>query len=217
MIPLRDSHPSNIFPFWVITIIGINIYIFFLEITSQNPDLFISQYALIPRLVDFTNIQAFLPFITSQFLHGGFLHIISNMLFLWIFGDNVEERFGFLLFPIFYLAAGAVGAFAQYIFIPSSPIPMLGASGAIAGVLGAYFALFGHHNVKTLVPIFGFFTIIDVPASVMLIYWFVTQLFSGFASITLTTADMGGVAFFAHAGGFAFGWITANFFKKEQS
>lgn len=214
MIPLRDSHPSNIFPFWVVTIIGINIYVFFLEITSLNPESFIFQYALIPRLIDFSDPQTLWPFITSQFLHGGFIHIISNMLFLWIFGDNVEERFGFLLFPFFYLASGTAGAFAQYIFMPESQIPMLGASGAIAGVLGAYFALFGHHSVKTLVPIFGFFTIMDIPASVMLIYWFITQLFSGFASITLTTADVGGVAFFAHAGGFMFGWLWGRMIKS---
>ena len=101
MIPLRDSHPANIFPFWVLTIIGINIYVFFLELTSANSDVFITQYALIPTLVDFSNYQTLIPFITSQFLHGGFVHIISNMLFLWIFGDNVEGRLGFFFFPIF--------------------------------------------------------------------------------------------------------------------
>ncbi len=215
MIPLRDSHPSNIFPFWIITIIGINIYVFFLEITSVNPDTFITQYALIPNQIDFSDLKTLWPFITSQFLHGGFLHIISNMLFLWIFGDNIEGRFGFLLFPIFYLASGIAGAFGQYIFITDSAIPMLGASGAIAGVLGAYFALFGHHTIKTLIPIFGFFTVIDVPASVMLFYWFFTQIFSGVASISLTTTDMGGVAFFAHAGGFVFGWLMGRMIQSH--
>lgn len=214
MIPLRDSHPAGIFPFWVITIIAINIYIFYLELSAINPEAFISQFALIPRLVDFSSVESLLPFITSQFLHGGFIHIISNMLFLWIFGDNVEARVGFIFFPIFYLMAGAVGAFSQYIFMPDSTIPMLGASGAIAGVLGAYFALFPHHQVKTLVPIFGFFTIMDVPASIMLIYWFFTQIFAGVATLSLATSDIGGVAFLAHAGGFAFGWVVGQAFKK---
>lgn len=217
MIPLRDSHPSRIFPFWVIAIISANIYAFFLELTSPNPDAFITQYALIPSLIDFSIPETLWPFLTSQFLHGGFIHIISNMLFLWIFGDNVEERIGFLLFPFFYLSSGVVGGLVQYIFIPDSAVPMLGASGAVAGVLGAYFALFGHHSVKTLVPVFGFFTIIDIPASVMLFYWFFTQLFAGVATISLATAGMGGIAFFAHAGGFAFGWMVARLFRESRT
>ncbi|TSC86617.1 MAG: rhomboid family protein [Microgenomates group bacterium Gr01-1014_7] len=213
MIPLRDSHPANIFPFWVIAIIAANICVFFLEISAPDPETFISQFALIPRLIDFSLPETLFPFISSQFLHGGFIHIISNMLFLWIFGDNVEGRLGFLFFPVFYLASGAAGAFAQYILMPAGDIPMLGASGAIAGVLGAYFALFSHHTIKTLVPIFGFFTVVDIPASVMLFYWFITQLFSGTASIVADTASMGGVAFFAHAGGFVFGWVVGRFFR----
>lgn len=214
MIPLKDSQPAGIFPFWVATFIAVNIYVFYLELTATNPEAFISQFALIPRLVDPSSVESFLPFITSQFLHGGFIHIISNMLFLWIFGDNVEERVGFLFFPVFYLMAGAVGGFSQYIFMPHSSIPMLGASGAIAGTLGAYFALFPHHSIKTLVPIFGFFTIIDVPASIMLFYWFFTQIFAGVASLSIQMGDVGGVAFLAHAGGFAFGWVVGQTFKK---
>lgn len=214
MIPLKDSHPSNIFPFWVIAIIAANVYLFFLEITSPDPESFISQFALIPRLVDFSIPETLYPFITSQFLHAGVIHIFSNMLFLWIFGDNVEGRFGFLFFPIFYLASGVAGAFTQYILMPEAAIPMLGASGAIAGILGAYLALFSHHTIKTLVPVFGFFTVMDIPASVMLIYWFITQLFSGAISIPLAAEGVGGVAFFAHAGGFVFGWIVGSMFKK---
>lgn len=216
MIPLRDSHPTGKFPFWVLTIIALNVYIFYLELTALEPDLFILQFALIPSLVDFFVPETLTPFITSQFLHGGFIHIISNMLFLWIFGDNVEERIGFLLFPFFYLTAGTVAGLAQYFFIPNADIPMLGASGAVAGVLGAYFAWFGHHSVKTLVPVFGFVTVMNIPASVMLFYWFFTQLFAGVATITLATGGMGGIAFFAHAGGFAFGWIVAKTIGKRE-
>lgn len=206
MIPLKDSHGSGRFPFWVLIIIALNVYVFYLTITSSNPEAFIMRYALIPGLVNFADPKTLEPFITSQFLHGGFLHIISNMLFLWIFGDNVEEAFGFLLFPLFYLASGVIGGLSQYFLDPGSTVPMLGASGAIAGVLGAYFALFPKHTVKTLVPIFGFFTILDIPASIMLFYWFATQLFSGVASVSMA-ASAGGIAFFAHLGGFTFGWL----------
>lgn len=213
MIPLSDSHPAGRFAFWTITIIIINIYIFFLELTAPNTDAFINQYGLIPSLINFDNYPSLLPFITSQFLHGGFLHIISNMLFLWVFGDNVEAKVGYLTFPLLYLGSGVIGAFSQYLLDPSSTIPMIGASGAVAGVLGAYLAMFPHHTIKTLVPFFGFLTIINVPASFMLIYWFITQIFSG--SLSITTLDQGGVAYFAHIGGFAFGYIFAKLFPNN--
>jgi membrane associated rhomboid family serine protease len=210
MIPIKDSHPASRFPFWTVLIIALNVYVFFLEMTTPDQQAFINQYALIPSLIDPSNYNTFLPFITSQFLHGGFLHIISNMLFLWVFGDNVEDRLGFFFFPIFYLLSGAIGGLAQFALDPTSTIPMIGASGAVAGVLGAYFALFPHHKVKTLVPILGLFTFIDIPASFMLIYWFVTQLFSGAGSLALSSSqDVGGIAYFAHIGGFVFGWLVA--------
>jgi membrane associated rhomboid family serine protease len=217
MIPLKDTtEVGGRSPLWVFIIIALNVYMFYLEIASPNLDSFIAQYALIPNLVDFNIPETLMPFITSQFLHGGFLHIASNMLFLWIFGDNVERRLGFLLFPLFYLLCGAVGGFTQYILDPSSQLPMLGASGAIAGVLGAYFVYFPYHKVKTLVPIFGFFTIIDLPASIMLFYWIATQVLSGFTSFGLSPADSGGVAFFAHIGGFLTGWVIAKAIGGNQ-
>lgn len=214
MIPLSDTKTSGSFPLWVILIILANVWIFYLELTAQNPDFFISQFALIPSIVDFSNFDTLIPFITSQFLHGGFIHIISNMWFLWIFGDNVEENFGFFLFPIFYIFAGIMGGLTQYIFIPDSNIPMLGASGAIAGVLGAYLAIFPNHRVKTLVPIFGFFTILELPAFYVLFLWFFTQIFAGSASIMADTSSLGGIAFFAHVGGFISGWIFAKLFQS---
>lgn len=216
MIPLSDSHPAGKFPFWVILIIIINVYVFFLEITSPDMEAFIAQYALIPLLVNFSDTLSLVPFITSQFLHGGFLHIISNMLFLWIFGDNVEARFGNILFPIIYLASGVAGGLAQYAFMPDSTIPMLGASGAVAGVLGAYFAWFGHHSVKTLIPFFGFIQIVNIPASFMLFYWIATQFLSSFFSLPKTMADVGGVAYFAHIGGFIFGWLAAKIIPTKN-
>lgn len=208
MIPLSDSHPAGKFPFFTIVIIILNVLAFYLQLTSADPERFIYQYALIPSAVNFSDFSTLLPFITSQYLHGGFLHIISNMLFLWIFGDNVEARMGFF-FPIFYTLAGIAGALSQYVFMPDSQIPMLGASGAVAGVLGAYFAWFPHHSVKTLVPILGFFTIMNVPASIMLFYWIATQVLAGVFSVGYISSEAGGVAYFAHIGGFAIGWIIA--------
>jgi membrane associated rhomboid family serine protease len=216
MIPLSDSHPAGKFPLWVILIIAVNVYVFFLEITASDFEGFVYRYALIPAEVRFLDLLSLAPFITSQFLHGGFLHIISNMLFLWIFGDNVEARIGNFLFPAFYLTAGIAAGLAQYFFMPDSPIPMLGASGAVAGVLGAYFAWFGHHKVKTLVPFFGFLTIINVPASVMLFYWIITQVLSSTFSFMPGVRDAGGVAYFAHIGGFIFGWLVAKLFPHKK-
>lgn len=207
MLPLRDSHSSRIFPFWIVVIIAINIYIFYLEVVTLTPS-FIEKYALIPKLIDFSQLSSLTPFITSQFLHGGILHILTNMWFLWVFGDNVEEKVGFFIFPFFYLFTGAFGAFVQYIFVINSPIPMLGASGAIAGVLGAYFALFPHHKVDTLVPFFGLPIILPIPAFILLIYWLGLQVLSGYFAITSAEIFFGGVAYFAHIGGFVLGWMA---------
>jgi membrane associated rhomboid family serine protease len=134
---------------------------------------------------------------------------------LWIFGDNVEGRFGHILFLLFYLAAGVVAALAQLWFIAGMDIPMLGASGAVAGALGAYWALFSHHRVDAVVPLGFAFTTTTLPAGMVLLFWFVGQLFSGTASVVDGSASVGGVAFFAHIGGFVFGWIIAQFFKRR--
>ena len=214
MIPLRDSQSPGIFPFWVIVIITANVHLFITQITSQNPESIINLYALIPSNIQFSSPITLITFITSQFLHGGFLHILSNMWFLWIFGDNVEQRSGKILFPILYLSSGVVGALAQYIFMSDSSIPMLGASGAIAGVLGAYFAWFPKHTIKTLIPFFGLISIIEIPASIMLFYWLATQFLSGIGSIG--GQETGGVAYFAHIGGFLAGWILAKMISRND-
>jgi membrane associated rhomboid family serine protease len=214
MLPLRDSQSSGRFPIVTFLLIAINVFVFYLEITAADPEAFISQYALIPSQLDFSNPGTWRPFLTSMFLHAGFVHIISNMWFLWIFGDNVEDRLGLFYLP-FYLLSGVVGSFAQLIFMRDSAIPMLGASGAIAGVLGAYLVLFPRNTVSTLVPVFGFATIVNLPASAMLFYWFFTQLFSSVASIAVMTGETGGVAYMAHLGGFLSGWFGAQFFKSR--
>lgn len=213
MFPISDSIPPKRFPFLNVAIILLTIYGFVLQIISPSQEAFISQYALIPSLINLGNPQTLIPFLTSMFLHGGILHIVSNMWFLWVFGDNVEGHTGFFLYPFLYLASGIVGSITQYSLMPDSSIPMLGASGAVAGILGAYFVLFAHSRIKTLVPFFGFFTFINLPASFMLGYWFVLQLFSGAVSLPFSS-ESGGIAFFAHVGGFATGVIFAKIFRK---
>ncbi|MBI2621617.1 MAG: rhomboid family intramembrane serine protease [Candidatus Levybacteria bacterium] len=216
MIPIADSVKAKRFPIFNIGIIILTVFVFYLQITS--PESFTYQYALIPSQIDFANFSTLYPFVTSIFLHGGFLHIISNMIFLWVFGDNVEGHFPFLTYPFLYIGSGIVASLAQYIISPASNIPMLGASGAVAGALGAYFVLFPHHKIKTFVPFFGFFTMVNISAVFMLGYWFVLQILSGAASLS-GPSDIGGVAFWAHVGGFVFGAAAAkllDLFKHEE-
>ena len=215
MFPISDSIPSRRIPFINVAIILVTIYVFFQQIVASNQEAFIAQYALIPVLVNFSDPQTLFPFITSIFLHGGFLHIVSNMWFLWVFGDNVETHIPFVFYPLLYLLSGIVGGLSQYIFSPQSNIAMLGASGAVAGVLGAYYVLFPHSKIKTLVPFFGFATIVRVGAPFMLGYWFILQVFSGVTSLPML-GETGGVAFFAHVGGFVTGVFFAKLFKKEK-
>lgn len=213
MIPLSDSIKSKRFPFFNVLLIATTVFVFIQQITSPNPEAMIGSYALIPSLVDFSNSQTLIPFVTAMFLHGGFLHIASNMLFLWVFGDNIEGFLGILFFLFLYFASGIAGNFAQYILMPDSTIPMLGASGAIAGILGSYYILFPHSKIRTLVPFFGFVSIVEIPAGFMLGYWFLLQVLSG--TITLTfPSQTGGIAFFAHIGGFAAGLILTIILKR---
>lgn len=216
MFPLSDSIRSNRFPILNLTLIALTIFVFFQQILSPNPEAFVATYSLIPSQVDFSNIATLIPFVTAIFLHGGFLHIISNMWFLWVFGDNVEGHLGWFLFPVLYFASGIVGNVAQYILSPHSTIPMLGASGAVAGILGAYYVLFPYSKIKTLIPFFGFFTVAEISAPFMLGYWFLLQIISGAVSLP-TSGDTGGVAFWAHVGGFVTGMIFGTILKKEYT
>ena len=214
MFPLRDTVRTYKYPIFTTFIIGANAFVFFLELTAPDTEAFIAQYALIPARVNFSDFSSLSPFITSQFLHAGFFHILSNMWFLKIFGDNVEERLGRIFFLFIYLMSRVVGGFMQYLFTPSSTIPMLGASGAVAGVLGAYLVFFPRHQIETLIP-FGFYmSTVRLSASVMLIYWFATQIFSGVGSIAVS--QIGGVAFWAHVGGFISGWFIAKLFPNSK-
>ncbi|KKQ52497.1 hypothetical protein A2865_03550 [Candidatus Woesebacteria bacterium RIFCSPHIGHO2_01_FULL_39_17] len=215
MFPLHDTVRTYKYPLITILIITANAFVFFLELVAPNTELFIDQYALIPANVNFSNLSSLTPFITSQFLHAGFLHILSNMWFLKIFGDNVEEKFGSIFYLFIYLLSGVVGGLIQYLFSPDSTIPMLGASGAVAGVLGAYLVFFPRHQIETLIP-FGFYmSTVRLSAQVMLLYWFITQLFSGVGSVAV--AQIGGVAFWAHVGGFVAGWLIAKLSRGSSS
>lgn len=215
MLPIRDHEPSRRIPVVTIGIIVLNVFVFLRELASENLEVFIEMWALVPAAVTVSNPVSFLPFVTSQFLHAGIAHILFNMWYLWIFGDNIEDRFGRARFLLFYLVAGVVAAGVQFFFLVGSSIPMLGASGAVAGVLGAYWALYPHHRVDTLMPYFGFWSRATLPAGVVLLFWFVGQLFSGVGSVALGTAATGGVAFWAHIGGFVFGWFIARLVRSS--
>ena len=216
MFPLYDSIKAGKFPFVTILIILITGYIFLQELLTPDTDAFIQHYALIPQLINFSNVSSLRTFITAIFLHGGWLHILSNMWFLWIFGDNVEAYVGRIQYVFLYIFAGIVGNLVQYLIMPHSSIPLIGASGAIAGVLGAYFVLFPYAKVKTLLFIFIFVTVFDVAAPIMLGYWFLLQLFSGAASFS-AASSAGGVAFFAHIGGFLTGMLLAKVFSAGHA
>lgn len=215
MFPLYDSIRASRFAFINWAIVLITVYVFIQQLMAADPEGFIFQYALVPSQVDFSNPVTLLPFITAIFLHGGFLHILSNMWFLVVFGDNVNDTLGIFGYLILYFAAGIMGNFLQYSFTPGSDIPMLGASGAVAGILGCYFVLFPHSKIKTLIFILFFVTIIEIGAPLLLGYWFILQLFSGAASIPMLGAETGGVAFFAHIAGFVVGLLFGYFYKNR--
>ncbi len=218
MIPIRDHNPSHKFPFLTLLLIAVNSYMFFLQLSSPDLELFVFTYGLVPAAFDIFDFRTWFPLLTSMFLHGGWLHIISNMWFLWIFGDNVEATIGKVRYLLFYFLSGVVAALVQYFVIPTSEIPMIGASGAIAGILGGYMVLFPHAQIETLVIGFGLYaTTINVPAQFMLFYWFITQFFSGVGSMASGMHTQGGVAFFAHIGGFVAGWLLMQRLKSTIS
>ncbi len=204
MFPVSDVIPSRTVPFVTVGLIVVNVLVFFYQLSLGPAALhaFLSTYAVIPAWF-------WLPSLfTSQFLHAGWMHIIGNMLYLWIFGDNVEDRLGHALYLVFYLGAGATAAILQVFFNPDSTLPMVGASGAIAGVMGAYFVLYPQSRVLTAIFIVFFFDLVEIPAVFFLGIWFVMQLVSGVGSLGAGTAAGGGTAFWAHVGGFAVGVLA---------
>jgi len=221
MLPLRDTIRSSKLPIVTWLLIGINTLIFLFEISlSQNSlNQLVMTYGLVPAHLNLThpaslflNPQPLISFITHMFLHGGWFHLISNMWILFIFGDNVEDRMGRWRYLLFYLIGGLVAGLAQVLIDPTSSIPAVGASGAIAGILGAYLIMFPAARVLTLIPIFFFPWFVEIPAIFYLGFWFLSQLFSGISSLNLANQAIGGVAWWAHIGGFIFGILFYRFF-----
>ena len=216
MIPLYDTLRSRRLPIVNWLLIALNVLVFLYEISLSHSGLerLTATWGLVPVSLISRPQVAWATILSSMFLHGGWFHILSNMWVLFIFGDNVEDRMGGSRYFIFYLLSGAAAALLQSYFLPTSREPMIGASGAIAGVLGAYLLLFPQARIASLVPIFFIFTIVNVPAPIFLLFWFVSQLFSGW--LTLGGAGGSGVAWWAHVGGFVFGVLAVFIFARRR-
>ncbi|MGE5542943.1 MAG: rhomboid family intramembrane serine protease [Bacillota bacterium] len=218
MIPLRDSVRSRRFPVVNVLIIVANVLIFVYEMTlpGRQVDVLFRTYGLVPAKFAMTGVASFLPLITSQFLHGGPLHVGGNMLYLWVFGDNIEDRMGHLRYLVFYLLLGCISGLAHVMFNVSSRTPTVGASGAVAGILGAYFMSFPRSRILALIPLVIFWSVTEVPAVVFLFLWFVLQLLSGVASVG--SSEVGaGVAWWAHIGGFVAGAALIRVFRTRRT
>lgn len=216
MLPLYDTARSRKFPLINLTLIAANALAFLYEL-QMGPDAlqqFLSTWGLIPArlLADPTNTWNTLY--SSMFLHGGWFHIINNMWVLYIFGDNVEARMGGIKYLVFYLLSGTAAGLLQTYTLPSSQVPMIGASGAVAGVLGAYLVLFPRSRVASLVPILFIFTVVEIPAFIYLLFWFLSQLYSGLFAIQ--GGGGSGIAWWAHIGGFLFGLFMSFVFANRQ-
>ena len=219
MIPIADESPKGFVPFVNYILIALNILVYFFIQPSDlhSTELFFAHFGLIPA--EFTNsvtvLKGIINIFTSMFLHGGFWHLAGNMLYLWIFGDNIEYTVGHVRYFIFYLSVGIGAALLQVIMNPSSTIPMVGASGAISGVLGAYLVKFPRNRISVLFFIFFIIRIVHVPAILVLSLWFLFQIYNSFFSLIPGGAG-GGVAYFAHIGGFVAGMALIKFFERRS-
>jgi membrane associated rhomboid family serine protease len=212
MIPLRDVIPSRTTPYITVTIIVLNAIAWLFELGLPRDVLpaFLQVYGVVPAYFSAPTL------VTSMFLHGSWMHVIGNMWYLWIFGDNVEDRVGHGRFIVFYLLCGAAAAFGQILIDPTSTLPTIGASGAIAGVMGAYFVLYPQSRVLTLIPLIIFWEIVELPAIFLLGFWFLMQLFSAGAIAVTASTGGGGVAFAAHVAGFLCGVFGVFVFRKRE-
>ena len=224
MIPLRDINPTSRTPVVVIALIAVNALAFFSELSLNERQLtrFVYEYGVVPvfyfgdpERFGLPDKSTYLSLLTSMFLHGGFMHLLGNMWFLWIFGDNIEDRLGRVRFLIFYLLSGLGATAVHILFNLDSPVPTIGASGAIAGVLGAYIVTFPRARILTLFPFIFIMTTIEIPAIFVIGEWFVVQLFRGTASIVEPKA-MGGVAWWAHIGGFVVGILLMKLMQPPR-
>jgi len=220
LLPLADHNPRQTTPVVNIVLVAVNVLVFLWEI-SLGPQIepVLSNVAFVPARFWYMP-GALLPNIVtmfvSMFLHGGWLHLGGNMLYLWIFGDNVEDELGHFRYLVFYLAAGAGATLLQAVLMPGSDVPNLGASGAIAGVLGAYFVLHPRARVVTLVPLFFLFPLVEVPAGLYLLFWFLLQFWMGSSSLATAPGAAGGVAWWAHVGGFIAGVLLVFLMRPSR-
>lgn len=223
MIPLRDTNPRSTLPVITIVLIVTNVLVFLYQFSLGPLDgrQLIYTFGMVPARIpmlltggDVSLGQAFAPLLSSVFLHGGWLHLIGNMWFLWIFGDNIEDRLGHFKYLLFYLTCGVGAGVIHAVVNLGSTIPAVGASGAISAVLGAYVVLFPHARITTLVPLFFVFLTLRLPALVILGYWFLIQFLSGLASVGAQTT--GGVAWWAHIGGFGLGALLIMVARRRQ-
>lgn len=220
--PYKDDNPTRTFPFITIILIVANILIFIYTLANMSnieeyKNIIYSYGAIPSHLLSFDRAQPIHPSLTvftSMFMHGGFLHIASNMLYLWIFGNNIEDTLGHFRFLFFYLVCGIVAAYSHAVTAPSSLMPMIGASGAVSGVLGAYLLLYPRARVHTLVFLGFFVQIIRLPAYFVIGFWIVIQIINGLVSKGV--ADQGGVAWFAHIGGFIFGLLLIMLLLRQR-
>ena len=212
MLPIGDDNTRReTLPYVNYSLIGLNVLAFIVELSQPDPNLFILEWGVIPAAI--THGAALVTLLTSMFLHAGWAHIGGNMLFLWIFGDNVEDRLGHARYLAFYLACGIAAGLVQSFLAPTSLVPSIGASGAISGVLAAYMLMFGTNTVRVLI---GWFFVAAVPAFVMIGVWIFIQFVNGFASFA-DTAQSGGIAYGAHVGGFAAGILLAWLIPKRRA
>ena len=217
MIPLRDINPRHRFPLMTVIFILLTVVVFLYELllpSERALESMMLTWGLIPARLMQMDVLGILTIFTSMFIHSGFMHIIGNMLYLWVFGDNIESALGSFRFTLFYLLCGVGAALGQVLIDPASEIPMVGASGAISGVMGGYLLLYPHAQVETLLMLGWYIRMVRLPALVVLGLWIVLQLFSGLAS--LGAGASGGVAFFAHVGGFVAGLILVLLLRRRR-
>ena len=216
MIPLYDTLHSRRFPIvnWLLIALNVLVFLYEIRLTPTGLDKLTRTWGLVPAQLMAHPATVWVTIFTAMFLHGGWFHILSNMWVLFIFGDNIEDRLGGGRYLVFYLLSGVAAGLLESFVLRSSNVPMIGASGAIAGVLGAYLILYPRARIASLVPILFIFTIIEIPAALFLLFWFVSQLFSGW--LTLEGSTGSGIAWWAHVGGFLFGMLAVNLFAMRR-
>ena len=222
MIPLRDDNPTVLWPIFTVTFILANIAVFFyqlslLSVNERLAEKFIYQMGMVPAALTYGRVPGaggYYTVVTSMFLHGSLLHLGGNMLYLWIFGNNIEDSLGHMRFIVFYLIVGVVAAATHIYFNAASTVPTIGASGAVSGILGAYLMLFPHARIKTLVPLGIFISVVYLPAWVLLLFWIGLQFL--YQALEPMDPRAGGVAYAAHIGGFVAGFVLIHFFRKYR-